>query len=335
MKVLITGGAGYIGSTICSAMEDKGYTPIILDSLVNGRIEFTKNRIFYKGDIADDQLLETIFKEHNEIVCTIHCAALIVVPESMEKPFEYYTENVAKSIKLFKKLNELGCKKIVFSSSASIYDDVDNFMVTESSPLNPRSPYAKSKYMIEMILQDFCNAYNMKGIALRYFNLIGADPKLRSGIYIQNPTHILAKLVSVYNGREAEFKLTGGNWPTRDGSGIRDYIHIWDLAQAHILAVENFDRAFEKYDENTSYIPINLGTGEGVTSKELVSTFEKVTGANLRKVETEPRLGDVGGAYASIDLARKLLGWEPKLTVEDGIRDTLRWDEFRKEVLKY
>lgn len=333
MKILITGGAGYIGSTICSAMEDKGYTPIILDSLINGREEFTQNHIFYKGDIADEKLLETIFKEHNDIVCTIHCAALIVVPESIEKPFEYYSENVAKSIKLFKKLNELGCNKIVFSSSASIYDDVDNFMVTESSPLNPRSPYARSKYMIEMILQDFCNAYNMKGIALRYFNIIGADPKLRTGMYAKKPTHILGKLVEVYNGREEEFKLTGVNWATRDGSGIRDYIHIWDLAQAHILAVENFDKAFEKCNKNTSYMAINLGNGEGVTSKELVNAFERVTGANLRKKETEPRSGDVGGAYANIDLAKNLLGWKPEFTVEDGIRHSLKWDEVREKIL--
>lgn len=333
MKILITGGAGYIGSTICSAMEDKGYIPIILDSLINGSVEFTKNRIFYKGDIADTSLLETIFKEHTDIECTIHCAALIVVPESMENPHEYYTENVSKSIKLFKKLNELGCKKIVFSSSASIYDDVDNFIVTENSSLNPRSPYARTKYMMEMVLQDFCNAYEMRGISLRYFNLIGADPKMRSGMYKLNPSHILGKLVNVYNDKDEVFNITGTNWPTRDGSGIRDYIHVWDLAQAHILAVENFDYSFDIYENNVSYIPINLGTGNGVTVKELVNSFEKVTGTQLNKIETEPRIGDVAGAYANVGLAKKLLGWTAELSIEDSIRHALKWDEVRKKTL--
>ncbi|GKX68396.1 UDP-glucose 4-epimerase GalE [Inconstantimicrobium mannanitabidum] len=335
MKILITGGAGYIGSTICSALEDKGHTPIILDSLINGRVEFTKNRIFYKGDIADEALLETIFKEHNDIACTIHCAALIIVPESIEHPFEYYTENVSKSIKLFKKLNELGCNKIVFSSSASVYDDVENFMVTEKSKVNPRSPYARTKYMMEMVLEDFCKAYNMKGISLRYFNLIGADPNMRSGMYNSNPSHILGKLVSVYNGREEQLKITGVNWATRDGSGIRDYIDIWDLANAHVLAVENFEKAFEKCGIDTPYLTINLGTGEGVTVKELVNSFERVTGTTLNKVETEPRFGDVGGAYANIDLANKLLNWTPEVSVDESILKALKWDEVRVQTLKY
>jgi UDP-glucose 4-epimerase len=156
MKILITGGAGYIGSTIASALEDQGHIPIIMDSLITGRVEFTRNRIFYHADIADRDALESIFHEHPEIEAAIHCAALIIVPESVEKPYEYYRENVAKSLELFKNLISLGCKRIVFSSSASVYDVVPGFMVTETSPLKPGSPYARTKYMMEMILQDFC-----------------------------------------------------------------------------------------------------------------------------------------------------------------------------------
>ncbi|MFN7035802.1 MAG: NAD-dependent epimerase/dehydratase family protein, partial [Bellilinea sp.] len=195
MKYLITGGAGYIGSTIASALLDAGHTPVILDNLSVGKREFVRERIFYEGDIADEALLERIFAEHPDIQATVHCAALIIVPESVEKPYEYYRENVAKSLELFRVLNRLGYNRVLFSSSASIYDDVPGFMVTESSPLKPRSPYARTKYMMEMILRDFCIAYGMKGIALRYFNPIGADPQLRSGIHVRYPSLVLGKMV--------------------------------------------------------------------------------------------------------------------------------------------
>ena len=339
MKVLVTGGAGYIGRTVCSALLDNGHTPIILDSLIRGREEFTKGQIFYKGDISDKNILKKIFEEHPDISHTIHFAALIVVPESVEKPYEYYHDNVAKSLELFKNLNELGCKNIVFSSSASVYDDVDDFKVTENSPLNPRSPYARTKVMMEMVLEDFCVAYGMKGIALRYFNPIGADPELRSGSYIKNPSHVLGKLLSAASGQEEVFKITGTNWATRDGSGIRDFIHVWDLAIAHVKAIENFDRCFEPSGENNSnkikpYQVINLGTGNGVTVKELVKAFENVIGKEINKIETESRLGDVPGSFASTEKAKKLIDWEATHSIEDGIRDALRWDEVRDKILR-
>ncbi len=336
MKYLITGGAGYIGSTICSALEDHGHTPIILDSLVTGRVEFTRGRIFYQADIADRQALETIFKDHPDIQATIHCAALIVVPESVARPYDYYHENVVKSMDLFRRLGELGYPRIVFSSSASIYDVVPGFMVTETSPLKPSSPYARTKYMMEMVLQDFCNAYGLEGIALRYFNPIGADPRMRSGIHIKNPTHVLGKLVSVAMGQEPYFDITGTHWPTRDGTGIRDYIHVWDLALAHIQAVEQFSQAFARSEHpEQKYLVINLGTGRGVTVRELVAAFEKVYGKTINKREMPPRPGDVAGAYANADTAKKLLGWEARLPIEQGIADALKWGELRNSVLHF
>ncbi|MES2614902.1 MAG: UDP-glucose 4-epimerase GalE [Bdellovibrionota bacterium] len=325
MKILVTGGAGYIGSTICSALEDFGHIPIILDSLVQGRLEFTKNKIFYKGDIADNFLIKKIFQEHPDIYATIHCAALILVPESVEKPFEYYTENVVKSVELFKLLASLNCKRVVFSSSASIYDVVPGFMVTESSPIKPSSPYARTKYMMEMVLQDYCAAYNIQGISLRYFNPIGADPQMRTGQYANNPSHVLGKLLEVANGKLPEFNLTGTTWPTRDGSGIRDYIHVWDLALAHVKAVENFSNAFTNMHENSNYLCVNLGTGNGVTVKELLVAFENVIGKKLPIKETEPRPGDVAGAYANSNKAFELLGWKAAKSIEEAIQDALKW----------
>jgi UDP-glucose 4-epimerase len=336
MKILVTGGAGYIGSTICSALEDNGHTPVVMDSLVRGRPEFTKGRIFYKADIADKAALQQILREHSDIACTIHCAALIVVPESVEKPYEYYTENVAKSLELFRNLKDLGQKRIVFSSSASIYDIVPGFMVREDSPLKPSSPYARTKYMMEMVLQDFCKAYNIRGIALRYFNPIGADPKLRTGPHDPSPSHVVGKMVDVALGKIPEFQITGVQWPTRDGSGVRDYIHVWDLASAHIKAIENFDSAFEKAGHpDSNYLVINLGTGNGVTVKELVAAFENVQGKPLKKSEAEPRPGDVAGAYANADTAKALLGWVASMSVEQGISDALRWGAHRKSILGY
>jgi UDP-glucose 4-epimerase len=335
MKVLITGGAGYIGSTIGSALEDHGHTPVILDSLVTGREEFTRGRIFYHDDIANPAALERIFREHPEIAATIHCAALIVVPESVAHPFEYYTENVAKSLQLFKTLQRLGRARVVFSSSASIYDVVPGFMVTEESPLKPSSPYARTKYMMEMILSDFCTAYDMHGIALRYFNPIGADPKMRSGIHIENPSHVLGKLVDTARGKLPQFEITGVDWPTRDGTGIRDYIHVWDLAMAHVQAVEQFDQVFQRLGGTQRYAVINLGTGRGVTVRELVTAFEKVYGQVINKVDKPPRAGDVAGAYANADTARRLLGWTAGLSIEQGITDALKWGEVREKVLKF
>ena len=327
MKVLVTGGAGYIGGTVCSALLDNGHTPVIIDSLVNGQEKFTEGKIFYKGDYSDEKLVEQVFKEHPEIKSVIHFAGFIYVPESVEKPYEYYYNNVAKSISFFKKLNELGCKKVIFSSTAALFGTADGVMVTEDLHVSPTSPYAKTKLMIENILEDYCVAYNMQGIALRYFNPIGADPKMRTGAYVKNPSHILGALLNVANNPEKTFQITGVNWPTRDGSGVRDYIHVWDLARAHIKAVEDFEKVMEKSETKTGFVKINLGTGNGVTVKELVNAFEKVIGREIKKEEAPSRFGDVAGAYANADTALHLLNWKAEKTIKEGISDAIEWKE--------
>ncbi len=336
MKILVTGGAGYIGSTICSALEDAGHTPVILDSLVTGRVEFTRNRIFYQADIADHQAVDKLFNEHADIQATIHCAALIVIPESVADPYRYYHENVAKSLIFFHTLQELGFPRVVFSSSASLYDTVPGFMVTETSPLNPTSPYARTKLMMEMVLKDFCTSYGMHGIALRYFNPIGADPKMRSGLHLKEPSHAIAKLVEVQLGRLPQFTITGTDYPTRDGTGIRDYIHVWDLARAHLKAVEDFKGVFERAgNPPENYLVINLGTGLGVTVRELVTAFEKVIGQPINKVEGPRRPGDSAGSFTNADNARDLLGWKAELSIEQAISDALKWGELKDKLLKY
>ncbi len=336
MKFLITGGAGYIGSTIASALIDAGHTPIILDSLITGREEFTRGRIFYKADIGDTAAVEQVFREHPDIYATVHCAALIIVPESVDMPYEYYTENVSKSIQFFYTLQRLGYGRVVFSSSASVYATPTNgYMVRESDPLNPLSPYARTKYMMEMVLKDFCARYDMRAIALRYFNPIGSDPQLRTGLHIQFPSLVVGKMVDVALGRLPEFHITGVDWPTRDGTGIRDYVHVWDLANAHVLALTDFDQVFARADDATKYLVINLGTGNGVTVREILAAFERVYGQEIPKRETPPRPGDVAGAYANADTAKRLLGWQPEMTLDQAIDSALKWGEKRKTMLTW
>jgi UDP-glucose 4-epimerase len=332
-NILVTGGAGYIGATVCSALLDAGWTPIILDDFSSGCREFTRERITYQGDVGDRNLIQKIVAAEGPLFGAIHCAARIIVPESVTEPELYYRENVAKSVELFGALRDVGCQRIVFSSSASIYNVVDGFMVNESAPLKPSSPYARTKFMMEMVLKDFCDAYAMRGIALRYFNPIGADPKMRTGAHVKEPTHVLGRLVSVALGKIPFFEITGTDWPTRDGSGIRDYIHVWDLALAHVKAIENFDHVFssgslvgnESMIQSPNYRVINLGTGNGVTVRELVAAFERVYKANINKREAPPRPGDVAGSFASADLALKLINWQAELSIDQGISDALSW----------
>ena len=330
MKVLITGGAGFIGSTIGSACLDGGIQPVILDSLVTGRREFTEGRPFYHGDIADGALVDRIFADHPDISAVIHCAALIVVPDSMADPLRYYRENVAKSIELIDHLRRNGCERLVFSSSASMYGADPDFSVDENSAIDPQSPYATSKVMVENVLSDVAKATPLRVLSLRYFNPIGADPQLRTGLQVARPSHALGKLVQAYEDR-VTFRITGTDWATRDGTGIRDYVHVWDLARAHVEGLQRFDRVVPR---DAGYRVVCLGSGTGTTVRELVAAFEAVVGEPLPHEDAPARPGDVVGAYARNGLARELLGWEPKYDVQEGIRHSLEWAAIRPQRLR-
>jgi UDP-glucose 4-epimerase len=333
MKVLVTGGAGYIGSVIASALEEYGHVPILLDSLLNGPRVFTEGRIFYPADIADRAALQQIVGEHPDLECTIHCAARIVVPESVDQPYEYYRDNLAKSLELFDELAALGKPRVVFSSSASLYATSPTFEVAEDSPLAPTSPYARTKQVMEMALTDMCAATDLRAIIFRYFNPIGSDPRLRTGIYDRLPSHVLGQLVAAAHGEIDAFAITGTEYPTRDGSGLRDYVHVWDIARAHVMAVEQFDQVIDAV-ESTSVV-INLGSENGTTVLELVESFERVYGSPVPKRTAPPRPGDAVGAYANSSRAAELLGWKTELSLDEAIRSALDWGERRREVLGY
>ncbi len=331
MKVLVTGGAGYIGSTTCLALEQAGHTPVVLDSLLTGPRAFVGERIFYEGDVADRALLVRVVGEHPDLDATIHMAARVVVPESVAQPYTYYRDNVVKSLELFDALEGLGKPRVLFSSSASVYAFVPGFEVDESAPTDPGSPYARTKLVMEMALQDLAAASDLRAVILRYFNPIGSDPWLQTGIHVREPSHVLGQLVRAATGQQESFRLTGVDLPTRDGTGLRDYVHVWDLARAHVAAVEQFDAALQG---GTSAI-YNVGTGSGVTVRELVTAFESAFGAPVPVEEAPPREGDAIGAYANVDRIRSVLGWQARSTLEEAIASALAWGRTRRSVLGY
>lgn len=330
MKVLITGGAGYIGSTTVRALEQRGHEVVVLDSLVTGQRAFVAGRPLYEGDVADTGQLAAIKRDHPDIHAVIHMAALVVVPDSVRHPSMYYRENVGKSVALFDWLAHEMPVPTLFSSSASVYAAKDSFEVYEGDPLDPQSPYAQTKAVVERVLADICAASELRGVSLRYFNPIGAAPDLSCGVHVKQPTHVLGQLVLAASGRIPTFRLTGSDLPTRDGTGLRDFIHVWDLARAHVCALEQFDAVRER---GGAHAVINVGTGSGVTVRELVSAFEEVTGSRVPLVEAEPRPGDVVGAFANVDRAREWLGWEAELGVYEAIESALAWARRRDVVL--
>ena len=326
VKVLIAGGAGYIGGTVASACQDAGITPVIVDSLVTGRREFAAGREFYRGDIADGPLIDRIFAEHRDIDAVIHCAALIVVPDSVADPVRYYRANVAKSLEFVAHLLRNGCGRMIFSSSAAIYRASQDLTVDEDSPIDPQSPYARTKAACEAMFADIAAVEPIRVLSLRYFNPIGADPKMRTGLQLRRPTHCLGKMIQAAEDG-VPFLVTGTDYPTRDGSGIRDYVHVWDLAAAHVAALGRFDAW------PGPATVINLGTGTGTTVRELLDAFNRVADRPVQARDAARRPGDVAGAYTRTDRARLLLGWQAQHDITEGIRHSLQWAAIRDEVL--
>ena len=326
MKVLIAGGAGFIGSTVASACSDAGISPVILDSMVSGRREFAAHHAFYEGDMADGSLVDRIFAEHPDIYAVIHCAALIVVPDSVADPVRYYRANVAKSLDFVAHLLRNRCQRLLFSSSASIYRAREDLTVDEDSPVEPQSPYARTKAVCEAMFADIASARPIRVLSLRYFNPIGADPRMRTGLQLRRPTHALGKMIRARD-EGVPFEITGTDWPTRDGSGLRDYIHVWDLAAAHVAALTRFDTL------PGPVTVINLGSGTGTTVRELLAAFNRVAGHPVEAREGPRRPGDVAGAFTRVGRAERLLGWRARYDVTEGIRHSLQWAAIRDEIL--
>jgi len=329
MAVLVTGGAGYIGSHTCVQLLNSGYDVVVADNLYNSKREAIRRveRItgkqvrFYKADVCNYSALWNIF-QNEQIEAVIHFAGYKAVGESVAKPLDYYRNNLMSTITLLETMKKFNVKNLVFSSSATVYGNPETVPIREDFPTSATNPYGRTKLMIEHILMDVYKADPEFNIAiLRYFNPIGAH---ESGLIGEDPNDIPNNLVpyitQVAVGKLEKLRIFGNDYNTKDGTGVRDYIHVIDLADGHIAALR-------KLEQNCGLIICNLGTGKGYSVLDMVSAFEKTIGAKIPYVFTDRRPGDIAICYADPSKAREELGWEAKLTLDDMCRDSWNWQK--------
>ncbi|MFA6408611.1 MAG: UDP-glucose 4-epimerase GalE [Gammaproteobacteria bacterium] len=303
-NILVTGGAGYIGSHMVHALKEAGYHPVVLDNLSTGRKSLVLDAELVVADIADKITLNALFKTY-KFSAVMHFAGFIRVGESVEEPAKYYQNNLAYSLNLLDVMLDHKVKNLIFSSSAAVYGDPEYTPIDTKHPKNPINPYGQSKWMFEQILSDYDKAYDLKSVSLRYFNAAGADPLGRLGEWHDPETHLIPLVLQVASGRLDDIKIFGKDYPTKDGTCIRDYIHICDLCQAHLLALE----ALLKGGDSAAY---NLGNGNGYSVLEVIEAAEKVTGKKIKVQFSPRRAGDPAVLVADAKEAEKKLGWKPK-----------------------
>ncbi len=306
-SILVTGGAGYIGSHAVLALQRAGYDVIVLDNLVSGHQDIVENVLGAKlivGDISDPPLLDRIFSTH-QIAAVMHFAAYLSVGESVTSPDKYYRNNVTGTLTLLEAMIAAEVTKLVFSSTSAIYGIPNSVPIPEEDPPNPISPYATSKLMVEQILADFEVAYGLKSVCFRYFNAAGADPSGLTGEDRTSESHLIPLLLLTALNWQESISLFGTDYPTPDGTCIRDYIHVTDLADAHILGLQYLV-------EGGNSQAFNLGNGNGFSVRQVIETAKVVTGKDIKVVECDRRAGDPPILVGSSDKARKILGWHPQ-----------------------
>ena len=305
--ILVTGGAGYIGSHAALALKKAGYGVVVLDNLAYGHPEIIKDVVQVElvvGDTSDRALLEQLFTTHN-IAAVMHFAAYIAVGESVQEPGKYYHNNVSSTLNLLETAIAAGVKKFVFSSTCAVYGMPKEIPMTENHPHDPLSPYAASKDMVERILADFDRAYGLKSVAFRYFNASGADPSGNLGEDHNPETHLIPLALLTALGKRKSLYIFGTDYDTPDGTAVRDYIHVNDLADAHVLGLKYL------LDGGESQV-FNLGNGNGFSVREVIETARKVTGKEIPALESDRRPGDAPILVGSSDKAHKILGWNPQ-----------------------
>jgi len=320
MRVLVTGGAGYIGSHAVKLLGEKGYELLTYDNLSTGNEWAVLYGELVVGDLADKELLRKVFKEFKPDA-VVHFAAYIVVPESVREPLKYWRNNVANTLNLLEVMEETGVNKLVFSSSAAVYGIPESVPVDEEAPLKPINPYGETKATVERVLRDLSGAgKGFNYVSLRYFNVAGADPEGKIGFAYPNPTHLIIRAVKTAKGEYDKLYVYGDDYPTPDGTCIRDYIHVWDLAEAHLLALKYLEEGGESE-------VFNCGYGKGHSVKEVVETVKRVTGVDF-PVEVAPRReGDPPALVAKAEKIRKKLGWEPKYDdLETIVKSAWEWE---------
>lgn len=334
-KILVTGGAGYIGSHTCIALHQAGYDVVVYDNLSNSSIEAINRASklagqpieFIEGDIRDAKLLKQVFAEHG-FFGVIHFAGLKAVGESVAKPLLYYNNNVSGTIILLEVMAEANVKNLVFSSSATVYGDPEVLPIDETSPRSCTNPYGQSKLTVEHILEDLAatnDGWNL--IPLRYFNPVGAHSSGQIGEDPNDiPNNLMPYISQVAVGKLEKLSIFGNDYSTVDGTGVRDFIHVTDLAQGHVAALNYLQQQVSLSQTNSvGFLPINLGTGKGTSVLELVNAFSEVSGQDIPYQFSARRAGDIASCYASADKAKQLLGWEAKLSITEMCQDTWRW----------
>jgi UDP-glucose 4-epimerase len=311
MSILITGGAGYIGSHTVLYFLNQGEDVVVLDNLEKGYEQALQDTTFYKGSIQDEALVSSIFEKH-QIEAVIHFAASSLVGESVEKPLDYYENNVIGTHKLVKQMMKHDVKQIVFSSTAATYGEPKSIPIKESDQTNPTNPYGETKLAIEKLFHWCDDSYGLKSICLRYFNAAGADPNGAIGEDHTPESHLIPIVLQVALGQREHVQVFGDDYDTKDGSCVRDYIHVMDLAEAHYLALQKLRR-----EPKTAIY--NLGNGKGFTVKEVIETCRTVTGHSIPAVVSERRPGDPATLIASAELAHQELGWKPQYPMLETI----------------
>ena len=320
LMILIVGGAGYIGSHVNKMLNLHGFETVVFDNLSYGHRDFVKWGVFEEGDLGEINDLRRVFQKY-PITAVMQFAAFTYVGESVEDPQKYYLNNLCNTLNLLEVMLEEKVNYFVFSSTCATYGDPVEIPITEDHPQNPISPYGKGKYMVEQVLEDYSKAYNLRYASLRYFNAAGADPDGEIGELHDPETHLIPLILDVALGNREDIKIFGTDYPTADGTCIRDYIHVLDLADAHIKALE--------YIQNNDLSDVfNLGNGQGFSVKEVIDTVEKVTGKKIKASEVGRRPGDPPVLVGSALKARKLLGWQPRFNDLSLIIDTAwRWQQ--------
>lgn len=329
MNILVTGGAGYIGSHTCVELLNQGHKITVLDNLSNSsyaaleRVQTITNAAldFVEGDIRDFEVLENIFKIRN-FGMVIHFAGLKAVGESVENPVSYYEVNLIGTLNLLKVMSDHGVKSIIFSSSATVYGNPQNFPILETAPRNATNPYGKSKLMVEHMLEDiYVSDPTWRIACLRYFNPVGAHP---SGLIGESPhgipNNLMPFISQVASGRRESLSVFGTDYQTHDGTGVRDYIHVVDVAKGHLAALCYLDKHVDGH-----FLTVNLGRGQGFSVLDMLNAFETASGKTIKWQPAPRRSGDIDSCYADVTLANEKLGWKADLGISEMCADTWRW----------
>jgi UDP-glucose 4-epimerase len=334
MKILVTGGLGFIGSHTVVSLQKKGYDVIVIDNLSNSSLKVIEGITnitsatpdFHKLDLRDKLDVNEFFKSHQDISGVIHFAASKAVGESVENPLLYYENNLAALTYLLQNIIKLPQQNIIFSSSCTVYGEAEQLPISEDASIKPAiSPYGNTKQIGEEIILDTCKAFSkLKAISLRYFNPIGAHPSAEIGeLPLGTPQNLVPYITQTAIGRRDHLSVFGDDYPTTDGTCIRDYIHVMDLAEAHVVALERLMSS----KTDTNFEVFNLGTGIGSSVLEVVNAFESASGEKLNYSIVDRRAGDVVAAYADTEKANKILGWKAKRSLEQALKDAWTWEK--------